>query len=381
LLEVPYLPRVADPRWRRRRFGRPWWVPWAWTGLGVAAALIVLVAAVRIVQHQHRDALVRSIQRLSESGEQSERDGNFSKALLDIDTAINLCTEDVSSCAAHLERLRAKRQVVALRGGQSLLDRLKHLDPASFRLGEWLNLRARVAADGDLVPLQPQVEAAFQERLRQRIESDLTTARDSFEAGKSLDAFERCESLQAFWQHLSPADSQRLLKEADAIVVRIAERFGAVIDPLLGHFLVGTAAKYNSTMVPALAKALRLKGYVPAPGGSRWADRWSRAPYHLSLQLAEQLEGNYMASENRLTRINAHLRFLHRGKEFWQSTPTARTTVPLPSLPAYLSARLALSRDRIEEFERILYDEARGQIDGKLAYALNNMPSWNQAPH
>src|SRR3954462_516084 len=30
LVEVPYLPRAVDPGWRRQRFGRPWWVPWAW---------------------------------------------------------------------------------------------------------------------------------------------------------------------------------------------------------------------------------------------------------------------------------------------------------------------------------------------------------------
>jgi hypothetical protein len=381
LLEVPYLPRVADPRWRRRRFGRPWWVPWAWTALGALAAAIVLVAAVRILQHQQRDALVRSIQRLTDSSELAAREGNLSKALLDLDTAINRCTEDVSSCAAQLERLRAKRHDLAIRDGQSVLDQLKQHDPESFRLGEWLNLRARAAADGDLVPLQPQVEASFQDRLRQRIESDLTTARGLFEAGKPLEAFERCDVLQPFWGHLPPADSQRLHKEAEAIVARIVQRNGAVIDPPLGHFLFGTAAKYNATMVPALAKALQVKGYVPSPGASTWADRWSRAPYHLALQLTERLEGNYMASENRLTRINAHLRLLHHGQQYWETTPTARTTVPLPSLPAYLSTRLALSRDRIEEFERMLYEDARGQIDGKLAFALNNMPAWAQAPH
>ena len=45
LLEVPFLPRVEASGWRRRKFGRPWWVPWAWGGLGLAAAAVIVVAA------------------------------------------------------------------------------------------------------------------------------------------------------------------------------------------------------------------------------------------------------------------------------------------------------------------------------------------------
>ena len=50
-----------------------------------------------------------------------------------------------------------------------------------------------------------------------------------------------------------------------------------------------------------------------------------------------------MSSENRLTRIEASLTLYRRGKQIWKTTPTARTMVPLPSLPAYLSTRVAPS--------------------------------------
>ena len=53
------------------------------------------------------------------------------------------------------------------------------------------------------------------------------------------------------------------------------------------------------------------------------------------------------------------------GMEIWQTTPTARTTVPLPGLPGYFSARVALSSAQIEEFERLLCDNVRSQIDEK----------------
>jgi hypothetical protein len=381
LLEVPYMPRVAEPAWKRRRFGKPWWVPWAWTALGVAATAIVLCAAIRVIQSRERDALARSIDRLSASAEQHEGNGDLDKALLDLDTAINLCSSNASECSEHLERLRAKRQDVARRGAQSALDALKQREPGSFGLGEWLNLRARAGADGDLAPLQAQVEASFQDRLRQRIEYDLATARASFEAGKPAQALERCESMQPFWGHLSQSEFPHLFQQADQIVVQIVDRCGIVIEPLRGHFLVGTAARYNSTMVPEMVKRVKAKGFVPPSSDSRWRERWSLAPYHLSLELKEQHVDSYMSSENRLTRIDADLRLLHHSRGFWQTTPTVRTTVPLPKLPAYLSTRLALGHDRIDEFERMLYDDARTQIDGRIALSLDHMPDWTQAPH
>ena len=44
----------------------------------------------------------------------------------------------------------------------------------------------------------------------------------------------------------------------------------------------------------------------------------------------------------------------------------------------YFSARVALSPARIEEFERLLYDNARSQIDEKLTFALSHMPECGQ---
>ena len=37
LLEVPFLPRAADAPWKRRRFGRPKWLNWAWAALAIAS--------------------------------------------------------------------------------------------------------------------------------------------------------------------------------------------------------------------------------------------------------------------------------------------------------------------------------------------------------
>ncbi len=157
------------------------------------------------------------------------------------------------------------------------------------------------------------------------------------------------------------------------------DKFSAAAQPRHGHFLTGSMARYNAHVIPALVKGLKAKGYLPQPDASPWRDRWARAPYRFSLEVNEQLEGNYMASENRLTRIDTHLKLIKNGVEIWTTTPTARTKVPLPNLPGFFSARVALSPARIEEFERLLYDNARSQIDEKFTFALNHMPECGQA--
>ena len=43
--------------------------------------------------------------------------------------------------------------------------------------------------------------------------------------------------------------------------------------------------------------------------------------------------------ENRLTRIDAHLMLFLRGKQIWQTTPTARTDGPLAEAACLLSLR------------------------------------------
>jgi hypothetical protein len=39
---------------------------------------------------------------------------------------------------------------------------------------------------------------------------------------------------------------------------------------------------------------------------------------------------------------------------------------------------VAASPERRDEFERLLYDNARGQIDAKVGQALSNMPPWRR---
>ena len=94
-------------------------------------------------------------------------------------------------------------------------------------------------------------------------------------------------------------------------------------------------------------------------------------------RIGDDWKGNYLSSANRLTRIEVRSdgHDIDQRQPVFQTIPTARSTVPLPKLPVYLSSRLAMSGERSTELERLLYNDARGQIDGKLAHSLGNMPA------
>ena len=52
----------------------------------------------------------------------------------------------------------------------------------------------------------------------------------------------------------------------------------------------------------------------------------------------------------------------------------ARSRVPVPDLPAYLSRSLAVGSAPSEEVEHLLYKDALGQMKEKVSLALTNMP-------
>jgi hypothetical protein len=347
---------------------------WAWSALGVLTVVILLIAASRFVVDRQRAALERTIDQLIASSETHEGKGNLGQALIDLDAATNLCSHDSADRSGRLANMKARRQVLARRDAQAVLDRLYQDEASSFPLGDWLTLEARVSADPDLSPLKEALAVKFTPRLKRRLETDLSEARRFFESGQAALAFETCDASARLFPHLSSPIQGKLRTEAESLVKLIISRYGIVVDALQGHFLIGSAAKYQTSMIPVLNRTLKAKRYLPQADSLAWRELWRAAPYRLVVELNERLEGNYMSSENRLTRIDAQLRLLHRGQEIWQSTPTARTSVPLPNLPAYLAARVALSPARSEEFERLLYDDARGAIDGKFAFALRNMP-------
>src|SRR5262249_6521538 len=116
LLEVPYLPRVPVAPWKRRRFARPKWVPWAWSAIGVVAAVILIVLVVRIWRRHHQTALEESIYERIESSRLQQESGHLNLALIDLDVALELARKaDPPLARLPLDELRTRRQDLARR--------------------------------------------------------------------------------------------------------------------------------------------------------------------------------------------------------------------------------------------------------------------------
>ena len=164
-----------------------------------------------------------------------------------------------------------------------------------------------------------------------------------------------------------------------AIVGRLASRRGAVVDALPGTYVRGTAKAYADALGPGIDQALRARGYLPPPAG-RWSDLWSKAPYRFAYAIRETYEGTYLGTENRLTRIDALLLLSGPGGATWQTSPNARTIVPVRGMPSYLASRLALGSGRVDEAERILYEDAFAHICDRFRGGLANLPGCGKPP-
>ena len=373
LLEVPYLPRAAGSSWKRRRHARPKWVAWAWVGLCVLLAVVVAAGAVQFLRRKYDSIQDRSINQLLESSQRHEVDGRLNEALIDLDAALELADKAGPSWVKRREEERTRRPDLARRDAEVLLAGLCRNQSSTFRLGDWLNLIARAERDADLTPLSTKIEEGFQASLTEEIKRELASGRQLFDSGnlgRSMDAYDR---VGALIKRLSKMSQPAVREETEALVKQLVKTAGVVIDVRSGEFLYGSNS-YVADMVPVLEKALESRGYLPRRASSSWRDLWRDSPFQAQLDVSETKEGNYLSSENRLTLIHCELSVSAGGRRIWQTTPRSRSTVPLPGLPAYLASRVAVSPERLEEFERLLYKNARDQIDRKFSAALANMP-------
>jgi hypothetical protein len=375
LLEVPFLPRAADARWKRRRFARPKWFLWSSAGLAVVLVTILATWAFRFVTRQYDSAQQRPINQLLESSQANEADGRLDLALLDLDTAIEMARKAGPNYLARLDNRARKRPGLARREAQDVVDRLSRSDPSSFRLGDWLNLIARTDKDHDLSSLSNSIHQQFLASLNREIDSELTAAKRSFTSGQVLSSFTYCERLAGQIDHLPPDKSATVRAATEDLVIRLVSTHGVIIEPIQGQFFFGSQS-YVSNMIPVIVKAFETKGYLPCRASYYWRKQWKHAIYRTTIAVSEKLEGTYLSSTNRLTRIEVRLAIVRAGQALpiFQTMPTARSAVPLPKLPLYLSNRLAMTGERTEEVEKMLHDDARGQIDERLAHSLSNMP-------
>jgi hypothetical protein len=374
LVEVPFLPRVPAGPWKRRRFTQSRWFAGTAAAFGVILAVLFLVGGLRFVRTRFRAAEKGSIQKLFDSSQVHEKSGQFGQALIDLDVALSLARKSDSPDPTYVEEQQRHRAELARRDAQAVLDQLAGRSPGSLALGEWLNLIARAGRDPDLMALRSAIDEQFRLKVKREADTELALARSASESGKVVDSLRACDRIPKLMKHLPPEVECIVRRDTEELVGRLIASHGVVVESPHGTFVYGSQESYLSTMLPILLKSLEKKGYLPYRPSSPWAGLWPKAHYHLRFAVSEHLEGNYETSDNRLTRIEARLTLTSRDVLIWQTSPASRTKVPLPGRSAYLSGRLAARRERTEEIERLLYQNARDHIEERFAFALSNMP-------
>ncbi len=375
LLEVPFLPRTADAPWRRRRFGRPKWLNWAWTALAIASITILAVGSFQFVRRQYDSAQQRSINHLLESSRSHESNGRLDQALIDLDTALEIARKAGPSYMSRVGDWRKRRGDLALRDAQHALDRLRDNGPESFSAGTWLNLEARAAHDPDLSSLRTLIAQQFQSALSRQVDFELASAHRDFDSGRVSESLTHCDRIAALIEQLSTDRQLTVRTQTEALVTNLVSTHGAKIQAPQGRFLFGPRS-YSSELIPVIVKALDTKGYLPYRESSPWKQQWNHALYLVDMDVREDRQGTYLTTANRLARIEVRLTLSasDRRMPIFQTKPVAISRVPLPKLPVYVSSKLAMAGDQSAEIEKLLYDDARKQIDQMIAHQLSNMP-------
>jgi len=376
LLEVPFLPRAGSRTWQGRRIKRPKWVPWAWAGLGLLLVAVLGAGAIKFLRRHYDTVQDHSINRLLESSRVHEAGGRIGEALVDLDAALDLAGKAGPEWSKRIERHRARRPDLARSDALAILSALSRDQSTPFRLGDWLNLIARVSRDPDLAAMGTTVDERFQDSLVNQIGHELSAARQLLKSGNISASMNACDRSGALLAHLPKTAEPAFRRDTEAVVSELIRAAGITVVVPQGRFVYGSNT-YVSELLPLLDIALVAGGYLPKRESSPWRDLWRNSRFAMRLDVEETQDGQYLSSPNRLTLIHAELSLISGDQVIWRTTPQVRSAVPLPKLPAHLARKIAVSSERSDEFERLLYKNARDQIDQKFRLALASLPPWS----
>lgn len=370
-VEIPFLPRAVVRRARFSRGRRPRWVVWAWGGIAILTVLTVMFGANRVIRDRSRHRIEQRLAGLMARAEAAESEGRFGEAVAAIQEAVRAGSQlrDGQS-----ERLQARDRLVR-RAAEAEIESAARAEPA-VAVAVYKGLLSRAWRDGALEGLEETLRDRLERTRRQWAETDLAAAKQAVAAGQANEALTICERLMGTTESLDSPAQEPLQAETNAIVADLIEQRGVVFKPPTGEFTLGSPASYQATLERLFEPVLRQHGYVPRRAGSRWSELWdTRGPYHVSAQVVERQLGSYLNSGNRLSSLSFDVG-LNRGEAtVWRSGPLlARTQPSIPSLSAFTSSRLMMDKNRRIEAERLLYDDARSQLDERLNANLRKLP-------
>ncbi|MDR3637241.1 MAG: hypothetical protein P4L84_25780 [Isosphaeraceae bacterium] len=380
-IEVPFLPRVPHPHRKRRGTRRSArWLFASWSAISVLALVILGIAASKWM-HAHTNLIhEQRISGLLQSAGEDEKAGRLGDAVAELEAALALLRTFEPASSPRIEELSTRRDALIRVEVRAQLAAIEGAPPDEV-VGQCITLLTRVSE-------QPAL-AEFGETIRERLQSaalrsasdDLAAARDHFEAGRSAEAFRRCEHLARIAEHIDGHPQRQVKDDARAIVTRIAELGGVVIEPVTGQFTFGTPASYTTVLRPLLVDVLLQHGYLTCPDTSPWRSVWeTAAPFRVTVEVNEQLSEDYLQSRNRISQLGAKVALRQRETTLWEQLATARTQVPVPKIPAYQAARIGFGDAPVPEYERILYKNAREIVLERFGGAVNTLPNRTKFP-
>lgn len=377
LVEVPFIPRADQIVRSRSRSRVPWWAWPVWARVSVAILCVALAAAVlaRLVRARWQSADEEELARMVATSAAAEKAGRLGDALVELQSALVRAAR-MSPPPAGVEDLRRQRDALSLREAEAQLAAMASpaADPGQA-VGRALTLQARTTHDPALTGLVPAIDTALERLREQWADADAVDAATALEAGQPDRAMELCERLHRTADGLPDGPRRRLQAGAVGLAARVIVRHGAIVEPVKGHFTLGSPESYASQLRPLFLDGLRSHGYLPRPAQPVWPELWSRtAPFRLIFEVVERQDDTYLQSPNRVSRIEGMLAMTHAGATLWHDTPMAHTQIPLPGLPAYQASRVAVSAHRSPDFERLLYDNARASLRERLGLSMRNLP-------
>jgi hypothetical protein len=362
-VEVPFFPRAGRSHRRRRRW-------WAWAGFGTALVGVVLavVGITRFIQGRDRDALRARLGELTASADAFEQAGRFGDAFRELDAALRLARAHRDACAEQMDHLGRRRDMLAHRDAEALLAGAATAEPAQA-VATCEELLDRCAADPALADLDGRVRDQLRRARIRQAETDLAAARQALANGQPRQAVDRAAQVLQTARGLPPGPSQRFTAEAHALAERVARRRGVLL------VFPGGRNPLTDRLDPLLTNALHERGYVSLPARSPFHSLWEeQAPYRLTVAITETLEGFYLQSQNRTSRIDAELTLTEGTIRRWSAHLMGRTRVPLLDLPAFEAGRLAVGSRRDPAIERRFRDDAEAALLAVLDAKLAGLP-------
>ena len=386
LVEVPFIPRAEQIKRLRTqtRGSLRFWPRWVWCVIVLLCFMIVAAGLNLWIQSRWRSEDSDSLAKLLATSAESERSGRLDEALVRIEGALALLKKgNRSHGSTEFAQLKERRDALARREFMLALGALRKSPPnadSEFEplIGQGLNLLARTRSDDALADLEEQVVVEL-DRVRQlSAESAGRRAEAAVKQGDYAKAAELSERQFVTSEQIPAAGRISLQGMARSRVESIINSRGLMVEFAASRYTLGSDKEYSKLLIPSLQTSLIKAGYFPKPSKTIFENLWRRpTPFRVVIEVTERQDGRYYQSSNRLSILQARLEFLRGDERLVLRTANTQSAVPLPGLASLVANRAALSTQRSNEFERMLYDNARNALIDRLALTFKSLPRFD----